>query len=167
MSKTSKSTSQTLVGIAFYHQPNLRLPRWALVLHRKRYDSKHVRVYQISKNIANDEWVLDHKKCHLEDLGDLIGVLHLTVSPHDINRLDQLLRAYPAGKESKNPGQVFAWSPSGWVIRALIEMHEEGFAIIPGKFRSRHLWEVGVELSYVLREKSATQRMPIIFWPTA
>ena len=165
----SQSTvAQTMVGIAFYNQPNLQHPRWALVLHRKHYDSKHVRVYQICKNTDdNDEWFTDHKKCYLEDLGDLIGIVHLTVSPYRIDRLDGLLQDQPAGKAGDNPGQVFAWSPSAWVIRAIIKMHEAGFAIVPGQFRRRNVWGVAVELCSVLREKSASQKMPIVCWPSA
>jgi len=161
----SQTSTQTLVGIAFYDQPSRQYPRWALVLHRRHYDSQRVRVYQIRKD--NDDWVLDHKKCPLKALGDLIGVLHLTISPYDINVLDELLQAYPAGKESMNPGQVFAWSPSAWVIRALIDMHESRFAVIPGRFRHRTFWEEGSELSFILREESETEGMRIMSWPTA
>lgn len=55
-----------------------------------------------------------NQKCHLEDLTWSASA----VSPHDINYLDDLLRAYPAGKDS-NQGQVFSRSPSGWVTRTL------------------------------------------------
>lgn len=161
------STSQTLVGIAFYNKPgNLQCPHWSLVLHRTHYDSKRVRVYQIRRH--NDDWVLDHRKCHLTDLGDLIGVLHMTVSPHDIDDLDGLIRDYPAGNADHNPGQVFVWSDSAWVIRALYDMDCDEVAIIPGRFRVRSFWEMGIEKCHALREEPRIRgKIPIISWPTA
>ena len=157
----------TMVGIAFYNQPNLRLPRWALVLHPRRYDSEHVRVYQICKRSNGEDWIVDHRICHLNALGDLIGVLHMTVSPYDLEILDTLLQTYPPGKEGSNPGQVFVWSPSAWVIRALSDLHENEYAIIPGKYRDRTAWEMATELCSMLRRmKPKAEKMRIISWPT-
>ena len=162
---TKSTVDKTLVGVAFYDQPGLIYPRWALVLHQKHYNSRSVRVYQIRRH-NDDDWALDHRMCHLKDLGDLIGVLHLTVSPYHIDVLDTLVQTFPAGKASLNPGQVFAWGPSAWVIRALSELHDYDYAIIPGRFRARHFWDEGVEWSFVLRRKSAVEGIPMILWPT-
>ena len=92
----------------------------------------------------------------------------MTVSPRDTDDLDGLIRDYPAGKANHNPGQVFVWSDSAWVIRSLYDMDRDEVAIIPGRFRVRSFWEMGIEKCITLREKPRSQRrIRIISWLTA